>query len=199
MAYAQRFREVRPGAKALDIGCGAGRNTVPLALAGYAVLGIDLSAAMVRAAREKAVTERAPHCALALGSMAAVPIQDQTIDLIVAHGIWNLSQTDDELRRAMGEAGRAARSDARLIVYTFARRSLLETAQPVTGQQFIFAATDGAKHCYLTPEQLVTELARVGFAGDPAFPAVEHNAPRAGAVQLTNSPVFLEAAFIRRR
>lgn len=199
MAYAGEFLAVRPGAKALDIGCGAGRNMVPLALAGYHVLGIDLSAAMGRAALDKADTDGASRCVVALGAMTALPLRDQTIDLVVAHGIWNLSHRDDALRLAMREAARVAKPDARLFVYTFARRSLPRTAQPLAGQQFIFAGSNGAEHCYLTPDQLVSELAVAGFVDDPAFPPVEHNAPPAGAVRLTNSPVFLEAAFIRVR
>ncbi len=46
---------------------------------------------------------------------------------------------------------------------------------------------------------IVAELARTGFVPDLTLPPVEHNAPGPGAVQLTNSPVFLEAAFIRQR
>jgi len=38
----------------LDIGCGAGRTPIALAQMGYKVLGIDLSSAMLRAARRKA-------------------------------------------------------------------------------------------------------------------------------------------------
>lgn len=40
-----------PGAQVLDIGCGAGRTTVPLAQMGHRVVGIDLSPAMIQRAR----------------------------------------------------------------------------------------------------------------------------------------------------
>jgi SAM-dependent methyltransferase len=38
----------------VDLGCGTGRLLIPLALRGYWVLGVDLSAAMLAVAREKA-------------------------------------------------------------------------------------------------------------------------------------------------
>jgi SAM-dependent methyltransferase len=43
------------GSRILDIGCGPGRHTIELASRGYEVLGIDPSAAMIEAARARAV------------------------------------------------------------------------------------------------------------------------------------------------
>lgn len=197
--YAQSLLAGRPHAMALDIGCGAGRNTVPLAHMGYHVHGIDLSAAMIGAARDRARAEGAARCLLSLASMTALPIRGEALDLVVAHGIWNLATRDDELRMAMAEAARVAKAGARLFVYTFARASLPASTQPVAGQQYVFRGSTGAEQCFLTSEQLVAELARTGFVPDLTLPPVEHNAPGPGAVQLTNSPVFLEAAFIRQR
>ena len=198
MAYARELVTKRPHAHALDIGCGAGRNAIPLALAGYRVHGIDLSAAMIRAARDKADAEGTLRCLMSLASMTALPIRDNSMDLIVAHGIWNLAQRDDQLRGAIREAARVARRDARLFVFTFSRRSLPDRAQPIAGQQFIFRGTNGADQCFLTAEQLVSELACAGMVPDPRCPLVEHPAPRAGAVHLTSSAVFLAGGFIRQ-
>jgi SAM-dependent methyltransferase len=48
-AFAQRT-----GGPILELGCGAGRALLPLARAGYAVTGVDLSPAMLAVARDKA-------------------------------------------------------------------------------------------------------------------------------------------------
>ena len=43
-----------PGNDILDMGCGTGRHSIPLALAGYQVTGVDISAGMLAEARKKA-------------------------------------------------------------------------------------------------------------------------------------------------
>lgn len=43
----------KPAGSVLDIGCGTGRTTAPLAAAGHAVIGIDYSAEMITFARTK--------------------------------------------------------------------------------------------------------------------------------------------------
>src|SRR6266513_304855 len=58
-----------PRRRALDLGCGAARNAVPLAAQGWRVLGLDLSLAMLHAARDRVEHElregHPPHLALA--------------------------------------------------------------------------------------------------------------------------------------
>lgn len=47
-------RRCEPGARILEIGCGSGGLTRALVKAGYRVLGVDISSAMIRLARRKA-------------------------------------------------------------------------------------------------------------------------------------------------
>ena len=50
-------RHIRPGGRVLDIGCGAGREAIGLARAGFRVVGIDIAPQMVEAARANAQRE----------------------------------------------------------------------------------------------------------------------------------------------
>ena len=64
----------RTAGRALDIGCGAGRNGVPLARLGWHVVGTDLSWPMLSAAAGRTRVERPPsRLDLILGSMDAIP------------------------------------------------------------------------------------------------------------------------------
>ncbi len=49
--FVERLVALRPGERILDLGCGAGRHSVLLAERGYRVVGLDLSADLLAAAR----------------------------------------------------------------------------------------------------------------------------------------------------
>lgn len=188
--------EVRRGGKAaVDIGCGAGRNTVPLAQMGWTVTGIDSSQPMLDAAavrlHEAAVADRV---VLHLGPMGAIPLADASVNLIVAHGIWNLARSGDEFRAAVREAARVARPGAALFVFTFSRHTLPASATPAPGETFVFTQFSGEPQCFLTEAELLAELGAAGFSPDLAVPLREHNRPRPGALG-AGGPVIYEAAF----
>ena len=194
LRFAERLH--RPGMRALDIGCGAGRNLLPLAEHGWHVTGLDLSRPMLDAAAARSRTSAAAgRIELALARMDGLPVADASMDFIVAHGIWNLARSGDEFRRAVGEAARVARPGARLFVFTFSRRTLAAAAPPVPGETFVFTQFSGEPQCFLTAEQLVTELGAAGFEPDPSLPLAEHNVLRPGAVAIGAAPVIYEAAF----
>ena len=89
-------------ARLVDIGCGAGRNAIPLAREGWAVLGVDLSTPMLDAAVRRSRDEHVdPRVAFFVAPMDAIPADDASMDFVVAHGIWNLAGSSDEMRRAM--------------------------------------------------------------------------------------------------
>ena len=198
-ATLMRFAEARlarSGNRAVDIGCGAGRNTIPLAESGWDVTGVDLSRPMLEAAVERARESGArDRIRFALAPMDALPIAHRSADLIVAHGIWNLAHSGAEFRRAVREAARIARPGASLFVFTFSRRTLRETAQPIAGESFVFTDFSGQPQVFLTGDQLTTELAAAGFVSDSAVPLTEHNLPRPGSLAARGVPVIYEAAY----
>ena len=194
--YATRTREGHPRARALDIGCGAGRNAVPVARLGWTVLGTDLSQPMLAAALTRARAEP-EHLAfgVAMAPMDRLPVADRSVDLIIAHGIWNLARSGAEMRRAMREAARVAGEGAALFVFTFSRHTLPATADPVVGETFVFTQFSGQPQCFLTGEQLVAELSGAGFVFDSAVPLTEYNRPGPTTLPSAGGPVIYEAAF----
>jgi SAM-dependent methyltransferase len=183
---------------ALDIGCGAARNAAPLAATGWDVLGTDLSWPMLCAALARVKEEGGGHALFALAPMDAIPVRDASADLVIAHGIWNLARSSAEFRSGVREAARVARPGAALFVFTFSRHTLPPDATPVTGEPFVFTGFSGEPQCFLTEEQLVSELRTAGFTPDPGVPLRELNRPRPGTLQAGRAPVIYEAAFRRQ-
>ena len=192
--YARRQCRRDSQLSVVDIGCGAGRNAVPLALAGAHVIGTDLSLPMLRAARDRTACGRLQ---LALAPMHALPVRDRSIDFVIAHGIWNLARSGAEFRRALAEAARTARPGAALFVFTFSRHTLAPDATPIKGETFVFTQFSGQPQVFLTCEQLVFELHAAGFDPDPAWPVRELNLPPPGQARVGGAPVIYEAAFRR--
>lgn len=192
IAYAQHLAGRRP-LRIADIGCGAGRNAVPLAAAGADVVATDLSLPMAAAARARIDQHR---LLVALAPMDALPVRAHSIDLIVAHGIWNLARSDAEWHRAVAEASRIAAPGARLFVFTFSRHTLPIECEPVAGEQFTFTQFSGSPQIFMTADQLYSELGRHGFDPDPDLPLREHNRPPDGQQRLGGAPVIYEAGFV---
>jgi SAM-dependent methyltransferase len=180
----------------LDIGCGAGRNAVPLARHGWQVTGVDLSWPMLQAAAGRARAESLTHrLRLVSAPMDRLPIGSATMDVVVAHGIWNLARSTGEFRAAVREAARVSRPGAALFVFTFSRTTLSPAAAPVTGEDFVFTEFSGTPQCFLTASQLVTEFGAAGFVLNPPAALTEHNRPQAGALRIGGPPVIYEGTF----
>jgi SAM-dependent methyltransferase len=182
--------------RALDLGCGAGRNALPLARQGWQVLGLDLSAPMLHEmARRVRAEGRHRHCHLARSVMDCLPVRDRSCDLLVAHGIWNLARSGTEFRAAVREAARVAKPAAGLFVFTFSRTTLRDEARALEGESFVFRDFAGEAQCFLTEGQLIEELARERFVLDAALPLVELNRHGRNALHVPRVPVIYQGAF----
>jgi ubiquinone/menaquinone biosynthesis C-methylase UbiE len=77
------FGKIRAGQHVLDMGCGTGRFTVPLAECGAIVTGFDISRAMLDVADRK-LTERGLKADLREGDMSALPFPDSSFDFVAS-------------------------------------------------------------------------------------------------------------------
>lgn len=112
-----RHADLQRGEVVLDIGCGAGIDTVLAALAvGQTgrVVGLDALPEM----RDRAATaaDRAGvggWCDLITGEMEALPLTDRSVDVIISNGVLNLSPRKS---RAIAEMTRVLRAGGRVCI-----------------------------------------------------------------------------------
>ena len=97
---------LRPDAEVLDIGCGSGTITTGLARRAGRVVGLDMSAEVVDAARAHADDCRLSNASFEVGSVYDLPWDDNSFDVVYAHQV--LQHLSDPVR-ALKEARRVLR------------------------------------------------------------------------------------------
>jgi ubiquinone/menaquinone biosynthesis C-methylase UbiE len=111
------------GGDLLDVPCGFGRHAIPLARAGYQVVGADRSQALLDEARRRAGDGQAPE--LVRADYRELPFADASFDaaLNLYTSIGFLG--DEEDTRALAEIGRVLRPGAPLVIETMHRDRLV--------------------------------------------------------------------------
>jgi len=102
----------------LDIGCGTGRHAIELARRGYTVTGIDLSAAQLQRARQKAASE---SLKIHFKKHDARNSHYQNVfDLVImlCEGGFSLMETDEMNFQILQNAAKALKTDGKLIFTT---------------------------------------------------------------------------------
>jgi len=92
------FADLPVGATVLDLGCGAGLDTLISAQrVGSAgkVIGVDFSEAMLARAREAVVESGTANVELRQADAEQLPIPDGEIDVALVNGIFNLNPSRD--------------------------------------------------------------------------------------------------------
>src|SRR3989440_7651835 len=119
---AARLAGCGPGALILDAGCGNGRHAVPLAGAGYRVVGLDSSRVLLAAARRAAHDAPWPH--LVRGSYARLPFEPGAFDAVLCLGTSLGYLGDEGDRAALREFRRVLAPGGRLVIETLHRDEL---------------------------------------------------------------------------
>jgi SAM-dependent methyltransferase len=121
-----------PGANVLDLGCGEGQHTIPLARDhGFVALGIDpvpRNLEIAKKALDKAIRDDASlnhRVRFSPGAAESIPADDDSIDLIWCKEVLMFA----DLERAVAECHRVLREDGRMLIYQVFRTDRLEPAE----------------------------------------------------------------------
>jgi SAM-dependent methyltransferase len=113
------------GARALDVGCGEGRDVVALAdRFGWVVAGVDPVRRNLDVARSRAADLR-----LAVGDIGALPVPDRSVDVLWCREVLSLVP---DLARAFTEVRRVLRPGGRAVIVQVCRTERL-AAEEATG------------------------------------------------------------------
>lgn len=123
VALLTRAGVVRPGGRVLDLCCGAGRHAPPARQAGARIVGLDLSAALLREARA--------HLPVTRGDMRHLPFATDAFDgvmqMFTAFGYFD---DDAQNRAVLREVARVLRAGGRYALDLMNARREIERLVP---------------------------------------------------------------------
>lgn len=104
------------GEAVLDIGCGAGFDTLVAARLvgpGGRAVGLDVTAEMIEKARANAALLAWPNVSFQMGEAEALPFPDNDFDVVISNGVFNLTL---DKQKALQEAHRVLKPGGRLLL-----------------------------------------------------------------------------------
>lgn len=85
------FAEMPQGARVLDLGCGAGLDSILVAQRTKSVIGVDFSPEMLALAKRSAELVGLTNVDFRQGDAEAIPLEAASVDVILINGIFNLN------------------------------------------------------------------------------------------------------------
>ena len=149
------------GMRVLDLACGLGRVTAPLAATGATIVGVDNAFAMLRAARTKTRRTGKKRASFAQGFAGMLPFADRAFDAVLCLGL--LEHLPAWLQKAtLAECMRVLEPRGALYLVLNNNRSLLLNAGKDNAHRQARQLPNGYYAGLVDRETLVGKLARAG-------------------------------------
>jgi SAM-dependent methyltransferase len=119
----EKLLHLKKGGRILDLACGAGRHSIGLAKRGYAVVGYDLSADLLREARA-AAKKAGIKAAFTRGDMRDLPYKsefDAAINMFSSFGYFDGIEDD---RKVLAGVAKALRPRGKFLMERFNREAM---------------------------------------------------------------------------
>lgn len=154
---------VSPGARLLDAGCGSGKMAVPLARAGYRVVGMDLVREGLPEMRGKADVGPVE------GDVRSLPFRDRAFDAIVCYDVLQ-HLLEPERQAAVDEIWRVLIPGGHVFIEAFGREDMRYGGTEV--EAHTFRRESGIIYHYFSEEEMESLLS--GFEGVQVKSTVTH-------------------------
>jgi 2-polyprenyl-3-methyl-5-hydroxy-6-metoxy-1,4-benzoquinol methylase len=112
LAFFEHYDKTR--AQVLDLGCGQGRDALPIARMGHRVLGVDISKTGISQMLEEAEREHLDVAAEVADIVAYEPPGDY--DVVVLDRVLHMLEDDGERLAVLEKAGSVTRSDGFVLI-----------------------------------------------------------------------------------
>lgn len=146
--------EISNPSKVLDIGCGAGFLTNPLAQNGHTVFGIDLSQTSLEIAKKRDATQKVTY---EVANAYCLPYSDESFDVVCA---MDVLEHVDHPQLLIAEASRVLKKGGQFFFHTF-NRNFLSYLMIIKGVEWCVPNTPKNMHVYplfIKPEELADLL-----------------------------------------
>jgi len=158
VAFAERVLELQPGACVLDLCCGQGRHSVPLAQHGYNVTALDLSPAYLELA-EQAAQSHGVKLETVSADMRQIPFHDHFDAVINMYSSFGYLESEADDAETLQSIAKAVKPDGRLFLDMLNR----EWAVANYIQNDWHSSPDGTLYVERRDFDLATSRMRVSF------------------------------------